>query len=45
MPEVRYLQITAEVFSKMKKKVFAPENANFQDKVKKAHGHGSFSTI
>ena len=27
------------------KKVFARENANFQGKVKKAHGHGSFSTI
>ena len=30
---------------KRKKKVFAPGNANFQVKVKKAHGHGSFSTI
>ena len=27
------------------KKVFARGNANFQGKVKKAHGHGSFSTI
>ena len=30
---------------KRKKKVFTRGNADFQGKVKKAHGHGPFSTI